>query len=43
MKSFRYRGAHDYNAIPGDFRKITNLKTFKVELKKWIKNTMNSD
>ena len=43
MKSFRYRGAHDYNAIPADLRKITNLKTFKVELKKWIKNTMNSD
>ena len=43
MKSLRYRGVQYYNVIPADVRKITNLNTFRVEFKKWIKTTMNSD
>ena len=35
-KSFRYRGAHDYNLIPANIRAISNLTTFKVKLKQWI-------
>ena len=36
-KSFRCRGAHNYNAIPADLRNTSNLNTFKNKLKKWIK------
>ena len=43
MKSFRYRGAHEYNAIRADLRRIRCLKTFKSKLKKWIKSTMRQN
>ena len=43
MKSFRYRGAHSYNAIPAELRGIRNLQTFKTKLKKWIRSSMPPD
>ena len=42
-KSFRYRGAHEYNTIPAELRKIRSLNTFKNKLKSWIKSTIDSN
>ena len=41
--SFRYRGAHDYNAIPPDIRSSRNMNTFKPKLKRWVKMNINPD
>ena len=43
MRSFRYRGAHDYNSIPAELRSITSMKSFKIKLKKWIKMNVPPD
>ena len=40
-RSFRYRGAHDYNLIPASIRAISNLTTFKFKLKQWIKRNIS--
>ena len=39
--SFRYRVAHDYNLIPANIRAISNLTSFKVKLKQWIKRNIS--
>ena len=39
--SFRYRGAHDYNQIPANIRNISNLTSFKVKLKQWIRRNIS--
>ena len=41
--SFRYRGAHDYNALPPDLRTIRNLEIFKPRLKRWVKSNISPD
>ena len=41
--SFRYRGAHDYNMIPANIRNISNLTSFKVKLKQWIRRNISID
>ena len=43
MKSFRYRGSHEYNAIPADIRGTRSLDTFKIKLKKWIISNISPD
>ena len=42
-KSFRYRGAHDYNSIPPELRATASMTTFKTKLKKWIKMNVAPD
>ena len=43
LRSFRYRGAHDYNTIPVELRRAANMTTFKTKLKKWIKMNVPPD
>ena len=43
MRSFRCRGAHDYNEIPAEIRGTRNLESFKIKLKKWMKMNTNPD
>ena len=43
MRSFRFRGVHDYNEIPAEIRGTRNLESFKIKLKKWMKMNTNSD
>ena len=43
IKRFRYRGTHDYNAIPAELRGIRNIQTFKTKLKRWIQTSMPPD
>ena len=42
-KSFRYRGAHDYNSIPPELRTTASMTSFKTKLKKWIKMNVAPD
>ena len=35
--SFRNRGALDYNKVPVSNRAISNITTFKVKLRQWVK------
>ncbi len=41
--SFRHRGAHHYNALPAQIRTSRNLTTFKLKLKRWIKQNIEPD
>ena len=41
--SFRYRGAHHYNALPAEFRTIRHMPTFKFKLKRWILENIDPD
>ena len=41
--SFRYRGAHHYNALPAQIRTVRNMETFKLKLKRWIKINIEPD
>ena len=41
--SFRYRGAHSYNALPAQIRTVRNMTTFKLKLKRWIKENIDPD
>ena len=41
--SFRYRGAHYYNALPAEIRTTRNMTTFKLKLKRWIKENIDPD
>ena len=43
MRSFRCRGAHDYNMIPAELRNTVNMATFKTKLKKWIQTNVPPD
>ena len=43
QKSFRYRGAHNYNTIPAVIRTTRNMATFKTKLKRWLKMNTNPD
>ena len=42
-KSFRHRGAHDYNSIPPELRATASMTSFKTKLKKWIKMNVAPD
>merc|ERR1711867_355798 len=37
LRSFRYRGAQDYNSIPAELRSAATMTSFKTKLKRWIK------
>ena len=37
LKSFKIRGACQWNALPASIRKLENIGTFKKEVKTWIK------
>ena len=41
--SFRYRGAHYYNALPAEIRTIRNMTTFKLKLKRGIKQNIDQE
>ena len=41
--SFRYRGAHCYNALPAEIRTVRNMNTFKLKLKRCIKENIEPD
>ena len=43
LRSFRYRGAQDYNSIPAELRSAATMTTFKIKLKKWIKMNVPPD
>ena len=43
MKSFRYRGNHDYNSIPAELRSTASMEVFKKKLKMWIKMNVPPD
>ena len=35
-KSFSYRGARQWNLLPGSIRRATKISIFKKELRRWI-------
>ena len=35
-RSFCFRGAEDWNRLPGDIRSCGKMKQFKIKLRKWI-------
>ena len=39
-KSFKIRGACDWNALPASIRSISKVGLFKKEVKKWIKQNV---
>ena len=41
--SFRYRGALHYNALPAQIRTVRNMNTFKLKLKRWIRENIEPD
>ena len=42
-ESFRWRAAKDFNALPLSVRKSSSLKTFKIDVKKWITENISLD
>ena len=40
MESFMYRGATLWNSLPSDIRRIKKIRSFKKEIRTWIKMNM---
>ena len=41
--SFKWRAANQYNQLPGDIRKCSCIKSFKVKVKTWIRDNISLD
>ena len=41
--SFKWRAANYYNQLPGDIRKCSCIKSFKVKVKIWIRANISLD
>ena len=41
--SYKWRAARQYNQLPTDIRKCSNIKSFKVKVKTWIKTNISVD
>ena len=41
--SYKWRAASQYNELPTDIRKCSNIKSFKVKVKTWIKTNISLD
>ena len=40
QKSFKIRGAYNWNALPSSIKTIEKIGSFKKEVKKWIKQNI---